>query len=159
MTHPSVQNALDYLLAYGEAVQATVPWGKGYRNVIITQGKKYQYKLNKNINKNLRNKIVPLYIRLTMSSNKKTLIIDDIIAPDDDDDDDDKYGVKQKLNKPARRLRTKTSAKIIQNWVKKNRANFEQANKMVDVTVSITFVNPSSGNSYEQNYTIPMFVL
>jgi hypothetical protein len=47
-----------------------VPWGKGFRNVIIINEKRYQYNGN-NISINLKNKILLLYIsRMPSSSNE-----------------------------------------------------------------------------------------
>ena len=43
-TNPTGEEILQYLLSAGEASQAKVQWGKSYRNVVIIQGKKYQYK-------------------------------------------------------------------------------------------------------------------
>jgi hypothetical protein len=59
---PSMKPYLDYLLERGAVEQVKVKWGKSYRNVIIIGGKIYQYKGGDEINKNLRNKIIPLYI-------------------------------------------------------------------------------------------------
>ena len=96
---------------------------------------------------------------MSKPSKQNTIIIDDIITPDGDNDNDDKYGVKQRLSRPARRLRRKTQTKVIQNWVKNNNDDFKQTEKMIDVAVRIKFVNPDSGKSYEQTYTIPMFTM
>jgi len=160
MTIPSMKPYLDYLLDNGAAEHVKVKWGKGYRWVVIIGGKKYTYKGGHDINKNLKKKIVPLYISMSDKSlnnnSKNKLIIDDIVAPDGDDD---KYGIKARLSKPARRLRRKTQTKVIQNWVKQNRDDFKQTDKMINVTVSITFVNPNSGESYTQSYTIPTIIV
>ena len=44
MTNPTGEEILQYLLDAGEAqYPVEVKWGKGYRNVVIFQGKKYQY--------------------------------------------------------------------------------------------------------------------
>ena len=46
MTNPTGEEILQYLLDAGEAqYPVEVKWGKGYRNVVIFQGKKYLYKL------------------------------------------------------------------------------------------------------------------
>ena len=91
-------------------------------------------------------------------SSNSNIIINDLIAPNDDDDDD-KYGIKARLNRPARQLRRKTQTKVIQNWVKQNKDDFKQTDKMIDVKLSITFVNPNSGESYTQSYTMPTIVV
>ena len=70
-----------------------------------------------------------------------------------------KYGTNTTLSKPARRLRRKTQTKANQNWVRQNKDDFKHIDKMIDVTVSITFVNPNSGESYTQSYTIPTLVV
>ncbi len=75
MTAPTIKQALGYLLKNGAAEHATVKWGRSYRDVIIIGGKKYQYKGGHNINKNLQNKIVSLYISMSESSNQKTKTI------------------------------------------------------------------------------------
>ena len=41
---PSLKPYLDVLLDNDYAKQVKVKWGKGYRNVIVINGKKYQYK-------------------------------------------------------------------------------------------------------------------
>ena len=50
------------------------------------------------------------------SSNGNLFFIDDIISTIEDDD---KFGLKQTLSKPARRLRRKTQTKTIQNFLNK----------------------------------------
>ena len=59
---PSMKPYLDYLLENGAAKHVTIRWGQSYRKVIVIGGKRYQYKGGDNINRNLKNKIVPLYI-------------------------------------------------------------------------------------------------
>ena len=50
-----------------------VKWGKSERNVIIIEGKRYQYKGGDDINKNLGKKIIVLYKSMSdNSSNKDT---------------------------------------------------------------------------------------
>ena len=68
MTNPTGEEILHYLLEAGEAqYPVKVKWGKGSRNVVIFQGKKYQYKGTGEVNKILLKSILPLYI--SMSSN------------------------------------------------------------------------------------------
>lgn len=62
---PSMRPYLKYLLDRGYADQVKVKWGKGYRNVIIIGGKKYLYKGGDEFNKNLKKKIVSLYINMS----------------------------------------------------------------------------------------------
>ena len=74
MTNPTGEEILQYLLEAGEAqYPVEVKWGKGYRNVVIFQGKKYQYKGTGNVNKRLLKSILPLYISMSdKPSNKNT---------------------------------------------------------------------------------------
>jgi hypothetical protein len=75
MTNPTDREVLQFLLDSGEAKQANVKWGNsGYRNVIIFQGKKYQYKGTGNVNIILIKSILPLYISMSAkvkNTNKK----------------------------------------------------------------------------------------
>ena len=48
---------------------------------------------------------------------------------------------------------------MIQDWVKQNEDECTQTDKMINVKLSITFVNPNSGESYTQSYTIPTIVV
>ena len=114
----------------------------GARVVVMSSllgGKTYPYKGGGEINKNLRNKITSLYISMSTNTQNKNnnIVINDLIAPNDDDDDD-KYGIKARLNIPARRLRRKTQTKVIQNWVKQNKADFKQEDHDVQVVLDIT---------------------
>ena len=59
-TNPTGEEILQYLLNAGEASQAKVQWGKGYRNVVIFQGKKYLYKGTGKIHKRLVTSILPV---------------------------------------------------------------------------------------------------
>ena len=74
MTNPTGEEILQYLLEAGEAqYPVQIKWGKGYRNVVIFQGKKYQYKGSGKINKRLLKSILPLYISMSdKSSNTNT---------------------------------------------------------------------------------------
>ena len=74
----SVKPYLDYLLDNGTVKQEIVKWGNGSRNVIIIDGKKYQYKGGHDINKNLKNKIVTLYILMAAESSKEKQITSDV---------------------------------------------------------------------------------
>ena len=69
---PSMKPYLDYLLENRAAEHVKVRWGKGYRWVIKIGGKNYQYKGGDEINKNLKKKIVSLYISMSQSSNQNT---------------------------------------------------------------------------------------
>ena len=64
----SLAHYLDYLLDHGVAPHVKVKWGKSYRWVIKIGGKKYQYKGGDEFNKNLKKKIVSLYIRMDNKS-------------------------------------------------------------------------------------------
>ena len=65
MTHPTDREVLQFSLDSGSLSQANIKWGKGYRNVVIFQGKKYQYNGTDNVNKILMNNILPLYISMS----------------------------------------------------------------------------------------------
>ena len=88
MTNPTGEEILQYLLEAGEASQAKVQWGKsGYRNVVIFQGKKYQYKGSGKINKRLLKSILPLYISMPPKvQNKNTKNSTNSSTKKDDDD-------------------------------------------------------------------------
>ncbi len=129
-----------------------VKWGNSYRNVLIIDGKKYQYTMNKNISKILENKINPLYIKYNMYSNQ--IVIDDLVG---DDSTNDKYGLNTRLNKDQRRLRRNVKTKEIQNWVRGNAENFRQKEQTVDIKVHITLVH---NNDIQQiDYDIPIFTV
>ena len=76
---PSLKPYLRYLLENGAAKHVTIRWGQSYRKVIFIGGKRYQYKVGHNINKNLKNKIVSLYISMSPkpSNQNKNTIKDD----------------------------------------------------------------------------------
>ena len=88
-------------------------------------GKRFQYIGGHDVSKNLRKKIIALYISMRNKSSNKETVSADISAPDDEDDDN-KYGTKTPLSKPARPLRLKTQTKVIENWVKQNKDDFKQ---------------------------------
>ena len=69
---PSMRPYLQYLLDRDIVKHDKIKWGKTERQVIITGGKKYQYKGGDEINKNLKKKIVSLYIDMFESSNRKS---------------------------------------------------------------------------------------
>ena len=73
---------LQYLLDAGEAqYPVEVKWGKGYRNVVIFKGKKYQYKGTGKVNKRLFKSIFPLYISMSdKPSNKNTKSLTNTLA-------------------------------------------------------------------------------
>ena len=125
MVATTTQQKLDYLISQKVVEHQNIKWGSGVRNVVIIEGKKYQYKKGSIINNRLEKIINPLYISMSKSLNKKRkqndIIIDDIVAPGNNDD---KYGINTPLDKPARRLRRKTQTKTIQKWVKQNKENF-----------------------------------
>ena len=68
---PSVKPYLDYLLENGAAKHVTIRWGQSCRKVIFIGGKRYQYKGGRDINKNLKNKIVSLYISMSSKPSKQ----------------------------------------------------------------------------------------
>ena len=55
------------------------------------------------------------------------LVINDIIPPTDDDD---RFGLRDALSKPARRLRRKTQTKTLQRYIKK-RYHADYKNKIM----------------------------
>ena len=68
---PSAKPYLYYLLEKEAAKHVTIRWGQSYRKVIFIGGKRYQYKGGDNINRNLKNKIVPLYISMSSKPSKQ----------------------------------------------------------------------------------------
>ena len=58
---------LDYLLLNNAVTTQYIPWGKGHRNVIIINSKKYSFNATGDINKKLERTSSPSYI--SMSSN------------------------------------------------------------------------------------------
>ena len=58
MAEHNITDALNYLLGNEAIKQEKVKWGKGFRNVMIIGGKKYQYREGGNINNNLEKKII-----------------------------------------------------------------------------------------------------
>ena len=68
---PSLKPYLSYLLENGAAKHEKVMCGKSERWVITIGDKRYQYKGGHNINKNLNNKIVPLYISMSSKPSKQ----------------------------------------------------------------------------------------
>ena len=60
----TTQQQLDYLISQNLAEYKEIKWGSGFRNVVIIEGKKYQYKGGSNINNGLQKNINPLYIEL-----------------------------------------------------------------------------------------------
>ena len=83
-------------------------------------------------------------------SSNRNIVINDLIAPNDDDDDD-KYGIKARLNRPARRLRRKTQTKVIQNWVKQNKDDFKQEDHDVQVVLDITTLENDKEHTRKYN--------
>ena len=68
---PSMKPYLDYRLENGAAKHIIVRWGQGYRKVIISVGKKSQYKGGDNINKSLKIKTAPLYRSMSPKPSKQ----------------------------------------------------------------------------------------
>jgi len=78
---PSVKPYLRYLLENGAAKHSIIRWGQSYRKVIFIGGKKYQYKGDHDINKNLKSKIAALYISMSeKASNRKSETLKDNAA-------------------------------------------------------------------------------
>ena len=62
----------------------------------------------------MRKKLSSIYINdATQKTKDKLLVINDIISPIDDDD---KFGLRDALSKPARRLNRKTQTKTLQRY-------------------------------------------
>jgi len=99
-------NKLKQLLDNGTVKQERVAWGRGFRNVIIINGKRYQYS-GKHISKLLENKISLLYIDMPASSSNENIIINDILSLDAGD------GVNSKRTKEERDARAKHRKKTI----------------------------------------------
>ena len=76
MLQPTDREVLQYMLDNKHATNNNVEWGNGYRNVVIFQGKKYQYKEVGTVNKILMKSISPLYIEMS-SKVKITIKTDD----------------------------------------------------------------------------------
>ena len=62
---------LDYLISQKVVEHQNIKWGSGFRNVVIIDGLKYQYKKGSIINNRLEKNINPLYISMSKSLNKK----------------------------------------------------------------------------------------
>ena len=78
MVATTIQQKLDYLISQKVAtLNENVKWGSGLRNVVVIEGKKYQYKGSDDINITLQNKITSLYIDMPKSSKEKTKNYDD----------------------------------------------------------------------------------
>ena len=151
MVATTTQQKLDYLISQKVAEHQNIKWGSGFRDVIKIGVKTYQYKKEGIINNRLEKNIIPLYISMSKSLNKKRkqndIIIDDIVAPDNNDD---KYGINTPLDKPARRLRRKTQTKTIQKWVKQNKENFKQEDHDVQLAFNLTI---REGEKIIKNHT------
>ena len=72
MSQQTDHEVLQYMLDNKHATHANVKWGTGYRNIVIFQDKRYQYKEIGSVNNILLKSILPLYI--TMSSKVKITI-------------------------------------------------------------------------------------
>jgi hypothetical protein len=88
MSQQTDHEVLQYMLDNKHATHANVKWGSGYRNIVIFQGKKYQYNGKGGVNKILLKSILPLYI--TMSSKVKITI-------KTDDSEKNKVVIKNKI--------------------------------------------------------------
>ena len=76
---------LNSLIDNGTITKERVAWGRGFRDVVIINGKRYQYS-GKSISKLLENKITSLYIDMPASSSNRNIVIDDILSLDAGDD-------------------------------------------------------------------------
>lgn len=80
----TTQQKLDYPISQKVVEHQNIKWGSGFRNVVIIDGLKYQYKKGSIINHRLEKNINPLYISMSKSLNKKRkqndIIIDDSSA-------------------------------------------------------------------------------
>ncbi len=62
MVATTTQQKLDYLISQKVVEYKEVDWGSGVRNVVIIEGKTYQYKGSDDFNITLKNKFSSLYI-------------------------------------------------------------------------------------------------
>ena len=65
MSQQTDHEIVQYMLDNKHATKTNIKWGTGYRNVVIFQGKKYQYKEVGDVNKILMKSISPLYIKMS----------------------------------------------------------------------------------------------
>ena len=65
MAQQTDRDIVQYMLDNKQATKNNIKWGTGYRNVVIFQGKKYQYKEVGDVNKILMKSISPLYIKMS----------------------------------------------------------------------------------------------
>ena len=65
MSQQTDHEIVKYMLDNKHATHANVKWGAGYRNIVIFQGKKYQYKEIGSVNNILMKSISPLYIEMS----------------------------------------------------------------------------------------------
>jgi hypothetical protein len=56
---------IQYMLDNKYATKENVKWGTGYRNIVVFNGKKHQYKEIGSVNKILMKSIYPLYIEMS----------------------------------------------------------------------------------------------
>ena len=67
----TTQQKLDYLISHKVAEHQNIKWGSGFRDVIKIGVKTYQYKKEGIINNRLEKNVIPLYISMSKSPNKK----------------------------------------------------------------------------------------
>ena len=65
MSQQTDHEIVQYMLDNKRATKTNIKWGSGDRNVIIFQGKKYQYKEVGDVNNILMKRISPLYIKMS----------------------------------------------------------------------------------------------
>ena len=68
---PSLRTYLNSVLENGLAEHVKVKWGKSERYITDIGGKKYPYKGGRDVNKNLGQKIIALYVGMTDESSNK----------------------------------------------------------------------------------------
>ena len=70
------------LIRSGHAQRDTVRWGRGYRDVIMLGGKKYQYEEGTAISRTLKSNKYSMYIDMPATSSNQNIVIDDILSGD-----------------------------------------------------------------------------
>ena len=88
-------------------------WWRGYRDVIILGGKKYQYEEGNTISRILKIKIYNMYIDMPATSSNQNIVINDILSGDVEDD-------AGRLTR-RQRIERRKNAKTIQRFVKQNK--------------------------------------
>ena len=100
----------------GHAQRDKVRWGRGYRDVIILGGKKYQYNGN-TISRILKNRIYSMYIDMPATSSNQNIVINDILSEDVGDSD--------RLTR-RQRIERRKNVKNIERFVKQNKQNLKK---------------------------------